>query len=60
MKRVTVWVLILLAAAMVASCGRKGTPRLPAGVHDSFPGGYPKGAPSTPERFLEKPGPDIV
>lgn len=60
MKRATVWILVLLAAAAVASCGRKAVPRLPAGTQDNYPSGYPKGAPPTPEPFLEKPGPDPV
>jgi hypothetical protein len=60
MKRATVWILVALAAATVASCGRKAVPRLPAGQQDSYPAGYPKGAPPTPEPFLRKPGPDPV
>jgi hypothetical protein len=60
MKRATVWILVALAAATVSSCGRKAVPRLPAGVHDNYPAGYPKGAKPTPERFLVKPGPDPV
>jgi hypothetical protein len=45
---------------MAASCGRKAVPQLPAGVNDTYPAGYPKGAPPTPEPFLRKPGPDPV
>jgi hypothetical protein len=60
MKRATVIIAVLLAAAAVASCGRKAVPRLPAGAQDKFPQGYPKGAPPTPEPFLTKPGPDPV
>ena len=60
MKRATVLMLVLLAGAMVASCGRKAVPRLPSGVNDNYPAGYPKGAPPTPEPFLRKPGPDPV
>lgn len=60
MKRATVWISLGLVALALAGCGRAAVPRLPAGVNDNYPAGYPKGAPVTPEPFLVKPGPDPV
>lgn len=60
MKRACLVILVLFAAATVASCGRKAVPRLPAGVQDDYPRGYPQGAPATPDPILTNPKPDVV
>jgi hypothetical protein len=60
MKRATVWIVVVLAAAALGSCGRKAVPRLPAGAQDQYPHGYPKGAPPTHEPIFVKPGPGPI
>ena len=35
-------VLMLMVAAMLAGCGKKGNPEAPAGEPNTYPQGYPK------------------
>lgn len=51
---------VLSALAMglaLAGCGRPGLPRLPQGVSDTYPAGYPHGATRATESILTSPKP---
>jgi hypothetical protein len=41
----------------LAGCGRPGLPRLPQGVSDTYPAGYPHGATRATESILTSPKP---
>ncbi|MCW5774589.1 MAG: hypothetical protein KIT16_23295 [Rhodospirillaceae bacterium] len=51
------YLLALAAAALVAGCGLKGDPRLPADQSDHYPATYPAGATpsdSRPENIFSR------
>ncbi len=35
------WAAILVGASLLAACGRKGPPEVPAGTEDQYPRKYP-------------------
>lgn len=54
LRRALVLLFLGLLLAGAAGCGRKGDPRLPAGVTDSYPRAYPQGSTPPDENIYEK------
>ncbi len=48
---------LIAACLLLAACGRPGLPRLPQGVSDRYPGGYPQGAKAPEGTILKDPQP---
>ncbi len=44
----------------LASCGRPGLPRLPQGVSDTYPAGYPRGAKAQTDGIFSRTEPSVA